>query len=74
MSSTSVMDDIKSNVEKVNGESSKYQKIKDKKFYGRCIFFQMSMSTELKIYCDDRLVIKIMIRRKNLENLNMHLM
>lgn len=47
--STSVMDDIKINVGKVNGESSKYQKIKDKKFYGRCIFFQMSMSTELKI-------------------------
>lgn len=47
--STSVMDDIKINVGKVNGESSKYQKIKDKNVYGRCIFFQMSMSTELKI-------------------------
>lgn len=53
MSSTSVMDDIKIKVGKVIGESSKYQKEKKNVYETSevpCIFFQMSMSTELEIY------------------------
>lgn len=53
MPSTSVMDDFKIKVGKVIGESSKYQKEKKNVYETSevpCIFFQMSMSTELEIY------------------------
>lgn len=53
MPSTSVMDDFKIKVGKIVGESSKYQKEKKIVYETSevpCIFFQMSMSTELEIY------------------------